>query len=306
MPEIEISVIIPTYNRADFLKRNLSSIINQKFPKNKYEILICDDGSTDKTRQVVHDLIKKYHQQKIKYFYQKNSGPAACRNLGIKRARGKIIAFTDDDCRPNSDWLIQIENSFRKHGDIFGVGGVTYTQRAKVTPLTCQIENTHEWSFPTCNVAYKKSILEKIGGFDSKFPATNEDADISWRVQKKGKIAHDSKMRVLHPPRKATFTGEIRGVRYLESEFFLLEKMPEEYRKRRVNPYRELFYWYGLRLGAKRIVKGFPWLFKSPLIYLQLTALIMCQRIYLIMLVPGFIYRHHKRKAQSAKPKASV
>lgn len=292
---MEISVIIPTHNRANLLRKNLTSLIHQNFPSNEYEILICDDGSTDQTKAMVEKITVKASLPPIRYLFQTNQGPAAARNLGIKKAKSKIIAFTDDDCLPDRDWLLEIKKSFRGNSKIVGVGGVTYTDRRNTTPLTCQVENTFEDCFPTCNVSYTKKILEKVGGFDKKFPATNEDADISWRIGQKGGIKHNPKMRVLHPPRVATFAKEMKGVRYLESEFMLYEKMSHLYRQKRGNPFRQLLYWYGLRFGDKRIVRAIPWILKNPLIFLQLLALIVCQRVYLIILMPGFMIRHKQR-----------
>jgi len=301
---MEISVIIPTYNRAKFLKKNLPSLINQRYPKTKFEILICDDGSNDQTKAVVEKFAAKTHLPCLRYLSQTNQGPAVARNLGIKQAKGKIIAFTDDDCRPDHNWLAQIEKSFQENPTIAGVGGVTYTEKNKITPLTYQVENDYEDCFPTCNVAYSKKILNKVGGFDKIFARVNEDADISWRLGRINQITHNPKMRVLHLPRQTTFFKELQAIRYLESEFILDEKMTAIYRQKRGNPYRQVLYWYGLRSGIKKIINDLPWIFKNPLIFLQSLALIVCQRLYLIILMPGFIARH-KQRSNHHKPKLS-
>ncbi len=88
-----ISVIIPTYNRKNFLQIAVKSVLAQTY-KN-FELIIVDDGSTDETDK----LIEKFNDSRIKYIYQKNRGPAKARNTGIKLAKGDYIAFLDSDDR---------------------------------------------------------------------------------------------------------------------------------------------------------------------------------------------------------------
>ena len=104
-----ISVIIPTYNRAGQLKDCLDSLFNQTY-KN-FEIIVIDDGSTDCTEDLVRDLQKEH--KNLKYLKQKNKGPAGARNLGIKKARGKIIVFCDDDCTADKEWIKNIAEAYK-------------------------------------------------------------------------------------------------------------------------------------------------------------------------------------------------
>lgn len=285
----KISVVVPTYNRANLLVKCLESLIDQDYPKNNYEIIVADDGSTDDTKTIIENLIKVTKSPKINYFKQANSGPASVRNLGIKQSQGDIIALTDSDCEANEDWLKNITESFTHNPSIIGVGGLTYTNPEKVTPFTHQIDNKEPWSRPTCNVAYLKSTLEEVGGFDPRFLFTNDDADISWRIESLGQVIHNPKMRILHPPRPVTFKKELNSVRYLNSEFLLNKKIPLEYKKRRVNPYREILYVHGIKIGLKRIVNQSNWLVRNPYIYIKFVWLILLQRLYLLLLLPGFI-----------------
>jgi glycosyltransferase involved in cell wall biosynthesis len=87
-----VSVVIPIYNSKSWILETLNSVFEQTY--DKFEVIIVDDGSTDKTREILDKYIKK---NKIKYFYQKNKGPAAARNLGASKAKGKYIAFLDSD-----------------------------------------------------------------------------------------------------------------------------------------------------------------------------------------------------------------
>lgn len=290
---MKISIVIPTFNRKRLLEKCLHSLINQDYSESDFEIIICDDGSTDTTEAMVAEAIKSNKKYTIKYLKQSNQGPAVARNMGIDSSKGKVIAFTDDDCQPDRNWLKQIEASFQK-GDIVGVGGVTYSISQEITPFTHQIENSERWSFPTCNVAYKRDILIKVGKFDPAFPFTNEDAYISWKMENAGEVVHNSKMKVLHPPRPVTFMKELKSVRYLDSEFLLQKRMPEEYRKRKGSPYREILWVHLVKIGIKKLRKNISWLFRNPFIYLKLIVLIIFQSLYLIYLTPIFALRSRR------------
>lgn len=87
---VRISVIVPTYNRAHYLKAALNSVLHQTCPP--HEVIVIDDGSTDETRAVVAAMAGP-----VRYMYQDNRGPAAARNLGLRAARGEWIAFNDSD-----------------------------------------------------------------------------------------------------------------------------------------------------------------------------------------------------------------
>lgn len=90
-----VSVVIPIYNQGKYLKDCVMSVLNQDY--DDYEILICDDGSTDDTKDIVYDLMKKY-KGKIRYFSLSHTGsPAVPRNVGMRKAKGKYVAFLDAD-----------------------------------------------------------------------------------------------------------------------------------------------------------------------------------------------------------------
>ena len=98
-----VSVIIPTYNREEYVVKAIDSVLGQKF--DDYEFIVVDDGSTDNTKEIVN----KYGDM-IRYIYQHNSGVSAARNTGIKLAKGEWVAFLDSDDEWRPDYLLtQIE-----------------------------------------------------------------------------------------------------------------------------------------------------------------------------------------------------
>lgn len=106
-----VSVIIPTYNRENYVVKALDSVLNQKFKD--YEIIVVDDGSTDDTKKIV---INKYGHR-LRYIYQENSGVSAARNTGIKVAKGEWLAFLDSDDEWMPDYLLtQVETAVQNPG----------------------------------------------------------------------------------------------------------------------------------------------------------------------------------------------
>jgi glycosyltransferase involved in cell wall biosynthesis len=95
----KVSVIIPTYNRAEYLGRSIQSVLNQTYQD--FELIIVDDGSTDNTR----DIVAQFHDKRLNYIrHETNLGVAAARNSGVRAARGIYLAFQDSD----DEWLEQL------------------------------------------------------------------------------------------------------------------------------------------------------------------------------------------------------
>jgi glycosyltransferase involved in cell wall biosynthesis len=155
---LNISVVIATYNRSVSLIETMQALVQQDFHPARFEVIVVNDGSTDQTIEKLKEF-KIGAPFQIRFFSQANRGPAAARNKGIMEAAGHIIAFTDDDCIPDPDWLTSIHRFFEKNNHV-GLQGSTYTDVDKITPLTHQIDNvTGNPSVPTCNAAYLRSAL---------------------------------------------------------------------------------------------------------------------------------------------------
>ncbi|RCV66164.1 Glycosyltransferase involved in cell wall bisynthesis [Methanophagales archaeon] len=196
-----VSVVISTYNRKELLKECIESLFDQTYPKDKYEIIIVDDGSIDKTKEMVKGLMKK-SPCSLRYFKQENKGPATARNKGIKNAMGEIIAFTDDHCIADKDWLFHISSCFFRNSNISGVRGkVKLNSEGPLAEALTKYIYKSKGSFATNNIAYKKKVLEEIDGFDESFPLpASEDIDLGLRIINKGHIIkYEDKAIVWHP-----------------------------------------------------------------------------------------------------------
>jgi len=108
---VELSVIIPTLNRASYLRRSLASIVDQTFPAERYEIIVVDNGSTDNTKEVVDELSGRSNT-KFRYFYEPIPGLHNGRHRGAREAHADILVYGDDDTLADREWLEGIWESF--------------------------------------------------------------------------------------------------------------------------------------------------------------------------------------------------
>ena len=181
---MKISVIIPTFNRAAFLKDAIDSILLQTFLPD--EIIIVDDGSTDNTK----DLVKEYD---VKYFYQENQGVSSARNLGIKETKNDWIVFLDSDdiftsdkLKTQIDFHLQNPHILISHTDELWIRDgkrVKQKSRHEKPSGVCFLENISFCKIGPSTVMVHKSIFEKVGVFDEALPLC-EDYDLWLRILK--------------------------------------------------------------------------------------------------------------------------
>lgn len=118
-----VSVVIPYYNRSEILPRALDSVCNQSYKD--LEIVLINDGSTDKSEQVVEEYIKQHPQLRFTHIIQENTGPSGARNSGIRRANGKYIAFLDSD----DSWdpaKLDIQVQYMENNSDIAITGTNY------------------------------------------------------------------------------------------------------------------------------------------------------------------------------------
>lgn len=200
-----ISLIIPTYNRVNELIRTLKALEEQTLPKQQFEVIIIDDGSTDNTADSVKEFISS-SSLNIKYFYQENQKPAAARNLGIKMSKNDLIVFLGDDTTPDKDFLkahLNTHNSYNIDNKLAVLGYTGWPKEYKVTPFLEFIngygsqfgyelikdgEIVNYSLFYTSNISLSRKLLDSLDYyFDENFKIAGwEDTDIGYRLQKKG------------------------------------------------------------------------------------------------------------------------
>lgn len=204
---MDISIIVPTHKRNELLKQCLDSILRQDYHQDRYEVIVVMDGKYDLAEEMLEKLTHRYRN--LRYVMQETKGPAAARNLGASLAKGEILGFTDDDCVLCKDWIKNTVNAHRNN-NVLAIGGLTVVNNYKVNAavsqflangaIKCKMNGKEEVIFfPTCNISYKKHLLEKER-FDELFPLpAGEDLEYFWRLFKKGhKFLYREEIRVLH------------------------------------------------------------------------------------------------------------
>ena len=208
MPDSEpaITVVVPTYNRAASLARLLDALADCMTPAGGADVVVVDDGSTDGTADVV-----RRSRAGARYVRQGNRGPAAARNTGWQLARSPIVAFTDDDTRPDRRWLVDLVDELEARPGLAGLGGNVLPLRPSFLADFVQLERLVGHGaderrvrfLVTANAAYRTEALRAVGGFDERFPIpAGEDPDLSFRVAGRGgELGVTSRATVLHDHR---------------------------------------------------------------------------------------------------------
>ncbi len=260
-----VSVIIPTYNRSAILLEAVDSVLKQSHQN--FELWVVDDGSTDNTRQIIEQIADR----RVFYLFQENAGPAAARNTGIGKARGKYIAFLDSDDLWHPRKLEKQMAVFRKES---GVGLIstwsTYlnSEGRFLFKKSCRAKDTKDYlkylllhpdkAFTgTPTLLVKKECFDRVGLFDEG-QLLFEDWDLCFRIG----LHFD--IRVINEPLTTIRTDEqsfsslsdeprfkTMHLRYLEKAFGQ-EGLPEEILKIKSKSYSNAF----LSLGHRALYRS--------------------------------------------------
>ena len=205
MDKIAISIIIPTYNGEKRIGKCLASLAAQ-IGDHDAEIIVVDDGSTDKTAEVAQSF------ERVRLITQENSGPAAARNRGAREAGGELVFFTDDDCEPAPNWLEEMRKPFADPA-VVGVKGAYRTRQRPIIARFVQAEYEDRYRFmaqfrdidfvDTYSAGFRRSNFLEMGGYDTEFPvACAEDIELSYRMSARNwkmRFAPDAIVYHQHP-----------------------------------------------------------------------------------------------------------
>ncbi|MFA4989828.1 MAG: glycosyltransferase [Candidatus Omnitrophota bacterium] len=249
---MKISVIIPAYNSSSSLVKTVESIFNQSYPKDEFEVIVVDDGSTDATKEDMERL-RRQDKYNLGYCYQKNRGPAAARNLGIKNSRGEIIVFIDADCIADRSWLKEISGGYNDQR-LAGIGGVIKAvPSGSIVSRYCAYIKMNEKPkrdktgivyLITANASFRKSCLDSIGGFDQRYNSPGgEDPDLCYRLRKEGYYFKYNPKAVVFNPHKNSFK-ELAGTyfNYGRGESFLALRKTSRWRLSDITGWKWVFY----------------------------------------------------------------
>lgn len=297
----EVSVIIPARDRPDALIDVLDDLARQDFPRDRFEVLVCDDGSVTDLRNRVEQM--KSDGLHLVYLRQPPRGPATARNLGIRNARGDIIAMTDSDTRPDSAWLRLLVEALEGDAEAAGVEGlVRADNEGEYDPLGEGPTNLQGGVYLTCNMAYRRSVLEAVGGFDETFPyPAYEDTDLAARVAETGKkILWEPRAIVTHPQRPLTLRTVFKKLRHWE--YVLLMGLRYGYLGWRKYPTRHprirIAALSTIALPLSKLRTAVSWSSKRPLASLKLAFFGLCEGVgALFLVVPRVLFGKYDQRS---------
>jgi glycosyltransferase involved in cell wall biosynthesis len=209
---LELSVVVCSRDGARTLPTTLWHVERQSLQRSRYEVIVVDDGSSDRTS----DVARSHGARVVRL--DPSSGLAAARNAGVSAARGPVVAFTDDDCEPDEDWLAALASSF-SDPEVDGVGGRVLPACARpfllryltahnpLTPLRADLLASTSrryrlalylrgalldepelavgaplYSAVGANMAFRRELIIELGGFDEAFRFGGEEEDLCRRA----------------------------------------------------------------------------------------------------------------------------
>jgi len=237
-----VSIIVPVLNREETIGKCIESLLSLDYPS--YEIIVVDNGSTDKTREI----ISRYP---VKLLIENKRGSYVARNKGLSIARGEIVAFTDSDCVVDRSWLkILIRNYtdekiggvcgeilaykpraiVEKFCDIIGVNRIDLINKIKPERSELKKDPNQFLSadFVTANCSFRREVILGLNGFDTEF-ASGGDVSFGWRVLDAGyKLIYDPEAITWHKHREDLWSFIKLFFKYGKDQPLLLKKRQEE------------------------------------------------------------------------------
>jgi glycosyltransferase involved in cell wall biosynthesis len=245
-----ISAVVCAYNGDQLIKKCLASLQRCEYPN--LEVIVCDDGSTDKTLEIARGF-------PFEILELERGGLSAARNAGLEAATGEIVAFIDADAFCHPEWPFHLalsmedDNVVASGGPNSPVEDTGLVERAVAQspggPIHVLLSDDRAEHIPGCNMAYRRAALEAIGGFDPIFTAAGDDVDVCWKIlDLNQEIAFAPAAQVRHH-RRDTIRGYLKQQRgYGRAERLLSGRHP--YRFNALGQAR----WTGFIYGGPRFL----------------------------------------------------
>lgn len=204
---IKFSFIIPCFNEEKFIERCLRSINHQDYPRTRYETILVDNGSNDRSLDIATEFADKVVSAA-------NVTIGAVRNIGASEAVGDILIFIDADCTIDSGWLSRAENLYFKNPNTIFGGGADLPDNAGWIEKSWLLEGDNGVTMPKeligCSIMISKENFEFVNGFKPDL-ASGEDSDLSIRLRRTGKdIRINRELNVTHHGNAKTLSSFIK------------------------------------------------------------------------------------------------
>lgn len=189
---VKISIVVPMFNAESCIEEALKALLSQTYPRDKYEIIVIDNGSWDRSAEIVSNY-------PVRLLFEDKHGSYAARNMGIEHANARVIAFTDADCIASCDWLESIEKALSEQGVQIVLGHRQNVSKSYLAGLLEKYEDTkHQHVFSsdrpeiyyghTNNMGVLRSLFDTIG----KFPEIKRGGDTIFVRKVVDTLGHQS------------------------------------------------------------------------------------------------------------------
>jgi len=299
---IRATVVIPSRNRRPLLEKQLGCLLAQETDGFDYEIVVVNDASTDDTGEFLRGMEKVC--PRLRVIHRDVIGSTAARNDGVRIARGDLILCADDDCEAPPGWVAAYVRAFDAHPDAAGIRGPTTCPSEGISPWTRQIISREgNPLYHSCNIGYRKTVLDAVGGFNEQILFGFGDVEIAARILEVGEILWIPSAEIVHPPRPRTYRSECEWLDTLNGEWRLWRRCREFYRRTRAPHFLlgVLGHWV-LGSTAKDLCRHAKWAIRRPAAFLAFAREVIREKLRLLSVLPGFWAEHNPRRTKRFPP----
>ncbi len=181
------SIVVPVFNRTDHLRKLLSLLKVQSTTSIQFEVIVCDDGSTESCQPVIAEFRRSLPN--LRCLRQDQRGPAAARNLGILHAKSDVVVFLDSDVEPDRYLIARLTSALATNPDWQGAEARVLSSSESTTPVRDAAQPAGGRDYDTAGIAYRTDVLRQIGGMDENFLSAGcEGMELAIRVLEQGRI----------------------------------------------------------------------------------------------------------------------